>query len=335
MGSDMKILILGGTQFVGRHITEYALQRGHEVTLFNRGKTNSQLFPEAEKLIGDRDGGLDALRGRRWDAVVDVNGYLPRIVGDSARLLADSVDHYTFISTISVYAEPYPAVITEDSPLEEIGDDVPEDPSRYGGMKILCERAAENAMPNRVLVIRPGLIVGPYDPTFRFNYWLSKVAEGEEMIAPGTPHHPAQFIDVRDLAEWTIHMMEGKQTGIYNATGHTLTMGEVLDQCQVDISPDAVFTWLDETFLLENDVTPFQELPFWLPESAWGILRLQVDKAVAAGLSFRSLQDTLIDTLPFAQQMAANLPESNPWGMNPEREDDLLAKWHQHSKSRG
>src|SRR3954470_5339632 len=217
----MKLLILGGTIFLGRYLAEAALERGHDLTLFNRGQHNSELYPDVEKLRGDRDGGLDVLRGRRWDAVVDTSGYLPRLVRASAELLADAVEHYTFISSISVYPhfrslgqdESAPVGTLDNPSVEEITGE------SYGPLKALCEQAVEQALPGRTLVVRPGLIVGPHDPSDRFTYWVRRVAQGGELLAPAGRDWHTQIIDVRDLAEWTLRMVERRQTGVYNATG--------------------------------------------------------------------------------------------------------------------
>ncbi len=217
----MRILILGGTVFVGRHLVEAALARGHEVTLFNRGQHGPDLYPGVEKLRGDRDGGLDALRGRRWDAAIDTCGYVPRIVRASATLLANAVDHYTFISSVSVYPEAHTRHLDEDSPVGALDDESVEDvtPETYGPLKALCEQAAEGAMSGRALTIRPGLIVGPHDPTDRFTYWPRRVAQGGEVLAPGRPERPVQIIDARDLAAWTLQLVASGARGVYNATG--------------------------------------------------------------------------------------------------------------------
>ena len=251
----MKLLILGGTVFLGRHLVESALERGHTVTLFNRGQHNADLFPSVEKLRGNRDGELDVLRGRSWDAVIDTCGYFPRIVRASAEMLAHAVDHYTFISTVSVYAEVKQPSIDENAPVARIEDESVEKITEesYGALKALCEQAVERALPGRALVIRPGLIVGPHDPTDRFTYWPHRVARGGEVLAPGKATSRVQFIDVRDLAEWTMSMVEAKQTGVYNATGpaHALTMEQTLSECRKVSQSDARLTWVEEKFLLD------------------------------------------------------------------------------------
>src|SRR5579872_4273010 len=232
----MKLLILGGTVFLGRHIVEAALARGHEVTLFNRGQHNPDLFPEVEKLRGDRNGDLAALQGRQWDAAIDTSGFVPRVVRASAEALANAVKHYTFISSISVYADFTKLGIDESSPVAKLVDESVEEVTgeTYGGLKALCEQAAEEALPGKVLIVRPGLIVGPDDQTDRFTYWPYRVAQGGEMLAPGRPAHQEQFIDVRDLAQWIVRMVEAGKTGVYNATGpdYVLSTQQLLEVCK-------------------------------------------------------------------------------------------------------
>lgn len=217
----MKLLIIGGTRFLGRAIVDAALAGGYEITLFNRGQTNPDLYANLETLVGDRDGGLDVLQGRRWDAVVDTCGYVPRLVRDSARLLADAVEHYTFISTISVYGQFDIVGMDENGPLGTIEDETVEEINgdTYGPLKVLCEKEATAAMEGRALHVRSGLIVGPHDVSDRFSYWPFRVAQRGEVLAPGNPEAPVQFVDVRDIAEWTIRATEVRLTGPYNVTG--------------------------------------------------------------------------------------------------------------------
>lgn len=323
----MKLLILGGTAFLGRHLVELALRRGHEVTLFNRGQRNPDLFSEVEQLRGDRNGHLDALRGRRWDAVIDTSGYIPRLVRDSATLLASAVEHYTFISSISVYA-PSGEQLTEASPVGHLKDEGVEEITgeTYGPLKALCEQAAEAALPGRTLVLRPGLIVGPHDPSDRFTYWPVRMARGGEILAPDSPDLLVQVIDVRDLAEWNLRLVEARATGIYNATGPVkpLTMGEVLQSCQS--AAGSRLTWVSEEFLLAQKVGAFVEMPLWVPKQAAGMMNVNVTKAVRAGLSFRPIADTARDTLAWA----GSRPADYKWrgGLAAEREVDLLKAWH-------
>ena len=255
----MKILVLGGTVFVGRHLVEAALARGHELALFNRGQHNPELFPQLERLRGDRDGDLEALKGRRWDVVIDTCGYVPHVVGQSAGLLADAVDNYVFISTISVYADIGQHGINEDSPLERPEMDMEEVTGKsYGPLKVGCEQVVSRAMQGRSLIIRPGLVVGPNDATDRFTYWPIRMARGGQVLAPAPESAPAQIIDVRDLAEWTIRLVEGKQTGILNVTGpeQPLTMGGMLEQCRAAANSSADIHWLPADYLLGADVEP-------------------------------------------------------------------------------
>ncbi len=327
----MRLLVLGGTRFLGRHLVEAALARGHEVTLFHRGRRGAKLFPEAERLEGDRDGDLSALRGRRWEAVVDTCGYLPRAVRASAGLLAGAVEHYTFVSSISVYGDFGRRGFGEDAPVRTPPDPEPEemDWELYGELKVGCERAAEAAMPGRVLVVRPGLIVGPHDYTDRFPYWCRRVAAGGEVLAPGDPERQVQLIDARDLAGWTIRMAEERRTGVYNATGPRsgLTMRGMLEGIRDAVGGDARFTWVPEKFLLDAGVRPWEELPFWVPEEMAGILAADVGKAVRAGLAFRTLAETARDTL--AWDALRDGPPKMGADMSREREGDLLWTWRE------
>jgi len=329
----MKILILGGTVFLGRATVEAALERGHEVTLFNRGQSNPNLFANVESLVGDRDSDLSALQGRKWDAVIDTSGYVPRIVRKSLEALREAVEHYTFISSISVYANTEKTGTDEEDAVGKIEDETREDyaSEAYGPLKALCEQTAEEIMPGRVLNIRPGLIVGRYDPTDRFTYWPVRVARGGEVLAPDNPELPAQVIDVRDLAEWNIRMAEERKTGVYNATGpeKPFALGKLLDESRKISGSDATFTWVPEEFLLEKEVGPWMELPMWIPSNMEGIgqglMQVSVAKAVQDGLSFRPLEDTIQDTLAFA----AARPADHEWraGMKPERESEILKAW--------
>jgi len=336
----MKLLILGGTVFLGRYLVEAALARGHQVTLFNRGQHNPDLYPEVEKLRGDRDGGLDALRGRRWDAVVDTSGYLPRIVRASAVLLADAADHYTFISSISVYPHFRSVGLDESAPVGTLDDPAVEEITgeSYGPLKALCEQAVEQVRPGRTLIVRPVLIVGPHDYSDRFTYWARRVAQGGELLAPEHPDWHTQIIDVRDLAEWTLRMVEQRQVGVYNATGpeYDLMFGQLLDTCRTVSGSDARFTWVSEAFLTENEVAPWSELPLWIPQSdpdMLGFSDVSCAKAIAAGLVFRDLATTVRDTLAWdaARVDAAESPAralQPRAGLAPEREAELLRAWH-------
>jgi 2'-hydroxyisoflavone reductase len=327
----MELLMIGGTRFLGRAIVESALARGHAVTLFNRGQSNAGLFPDLEHIQGDRDGDLSALKGRRWDAVIDTCGYIPRHVGAMATLLADAVEHYSFISSISVYSQFAPGM-DENGPLGTMADETVEQVTgeTYGPLKVLCEKAAEAAMPGRVYHVRAGLIVGRYDLTDRFSYWPLRVARGGQMLAPSDPAYNVQFIDVRDIADFTLTMAERRAAGAYNVTGPAspLTLGEVIATSAAITGASVEPVWADEAFLLENEVQPWTELPLWIPESdtiAGAMNRVNCAKAVGAGLTFRALDDTLRDLLAWAATRPADYQIRA--GLSKEKEAAVLAKW--------
>lgn len=328
----MKLLILGGTRFVGRHIVHAAQDRGHDVTLFNRGQTNPGLFDDVEQLRGDRDGDLSALDDRRWDAVVDTSGYVPRIVRASAELLAGQVEQYTFISSLSVYPDMSIEGLDESSPVSTMDDPTVEEVTgeTYGPLKALCEQVVQDVYGDAGLVIRPGVVVGPHDPTDRFTYWPVRVARGGDVLAPAPPERPVQFIDARDLGAWTVRMAEERQAGVYNATGPAggVTMDEMLATCRRVAQSDARFVWADEAFLLEHDVQPWADLPLWIAgEEAVGFGSVDVGKAVRAGLRFRPLAETARDTLQWARER----PADHQWqaGLSAEREEELLQAWRE------
>ena len=337
----MKLLIIGGTKFLGLHLVMTALAGGHEVTLFNRGNHPA---PSAavESIKGDRhnDSDLEKLKDRRWDVVIDTSGQLPRSVRALAEILSDSVDVYVFISTQNAYAsvsvpgvdETFPLATLTSEQLDQAYADDASHKSIYGGLKALSEQAAEEVMPNRVLVIRPGLIVGPYDYTDRFTYWPVRVARGGEVLAPGRPERFVQFIDARDLAEWLVSMAERRAAGVYNANcePEKLTMQNVLMECKLIADSDATFTWVSEDFLLREKVAAWIEMPLWLPESAQnlkGFMFVKPDKAIADGLRFRPLSETIRDTLTWYQTERAG--EELETGISPEREQELLRKWRE------
>ena len=344
----MKLLVLGGTIFLGRHLVEAALARGHRVTLFNRGRHNPELFPTVEKLRGERDGDLHALRGRRWDGVIDTSGYLPRAVQASAQTLDGTIDHYTFISTISVYADLSRPGTTEEAPLRTLPDDAPHvlTGETYGPLKAGCERVLAASLPGRALIIRPGLIVGPYDPTGRFTYSPRRIALGGEVLAPGSPDRSIQFIDARDLADWIVRLVEARRTGVFNGTGPavTLTMRQFLEECRRVSGSDSRLAWVDDHFLLQAGVVPWSELPLWIPESPAepnGFLRVSHDRAIAAGLTSRPLAETIRDTLVWDHSAGgatgANVSSSaaGSVGLDLDRERRLLAAWHQQRRCLG
>jgi len=327
----MKILILGGTVFLGRAIVEAALAGGHTITLFNRGLSNPDLFPEAEKVIGDRKISLENLGGRNWDVVIDTCGYVPRLVRQSAEFLNVKASNYTFISTCSVYADTSHPGVDENGTVSKLVEETEEvNGETYGPLKGLCEQAVEEVFPLRSLVLRPGLIVGPNDPTDRFTYWPHRIALGGEVLAPGRPGRAVQFIDVRDLAEWTIRMVEDRQIGVYNALGPAspLGMGAFMESCKNVAGSDASFTWIDEQFLKDQQVGEWIEIPLWIAESDpanRGFFAFSIEKALAAGLSFRPLADTVQSVL----EWDATREESRVWraGLTGQREEELLRLW--------
>ena len=318
----MRLLVLGGTAFLGRALVESALARGHEVTLFNRGRTNPDLFPEAEKLRGDRNEDLSALEGREWDAVVDVATFLPRAVRLATETLRDRVERYVFVSSISAYAD-FSTPASEDSPLAQLENPESESIEDYGPLKAECERLVQEAFGERALVVRPGLIVGPHDPTDRFTYWPRRVAEGGRVLAPAPPDQPVQFIDVRDLGDWLVAAAEAGRSGAYNATGEPMTFGRLLDEC-MRVSGEAEIVWVPPERLVEAEVGEWMELPLWIvtPEFA-GMQQTDVSKALRDGLRFRPLEETIRDTLAWDAERTT--PRAEGVGLTAERERELLA----------
>ena len=291
----MRLLVLGGTKFLGRHAVAYALADGHEVTTFTRGRTNPDLFPQAEHLNGDRDGGLAALHGRSWDGVIDTSGYVPDVVRQSAELLRDAVQRYVFVSTISVYGDP-----------EE----------EYGANKLASERVVEEVYGDRSTRVRAGLIVGPHDPTDRFTYWPRRLAAGGDVLAPGDPAQPVQMVDARDLARWLVQLALHGPGGTFDATSPTTTLGEVLER----LRGDATLVWVDGQQVLDAGVEPWMELPLWLPEDGWPLMERDVSAAVAAGLTFRPLEETARDTLAWDRGEPGERPT-----LTREREAEVLS----------
>jgi 2'-hydroxyisoflavone reductase len=338
----MKILILGGTIFLGPHLIEAALARGHQITIFNRGRHDSDWDPKVEKLRGDRTRDVEALRGRRWDAAIDTCGYVPEVVRKSAELLASAVEHYTFISSVSVYANFDLAGTDEHDPVKTITSEQVNEAEKvdtgeratavtygsvYGALKALCEQAAEQSVPGRVLNVRAGLLVGAGDYSDRFTYWVHRVAQGGEVLAPGRPGRRVRVMDARDLAEWIIRMTEMRRTGIYNATGAEdgLTMGRLLEECRTASGSAATFVWASEKFLLDQQVGAWSEMPLWIPEARNGIFLVNNDKAITAGLTFRPLSETIRATLTWDATRSTNIERRA--GLKPVRERELLKNW--------
>ncbi|MGI8819293.1 MAG: NAD-dependent epimerase/dehydratase family protein [Chthoniobacterales bacterium] len=342
----MHILILGGTGFTGPFQVKYALSRGHTVTVFNRGKSHPGELPAGvEQLIGDRNGQLDALKDRKWDVVIDNPTAVPVWVRDAARVLQGNVERYVFISTISVYAENREPNDETSALAKYEGADAMQETrdsllasqfKLYGPLKALSEQEAEKWFPKKALIIRPGLIVGPGDQTDRFTYWPVRIDRGGEVLAPGDPKDPVQFIDARDLAEWTVRMVEQGATGIYNATGPAtpLGIGGMLDGIRTAVSSDAKFTWADADFLAAQKVSPWSDMPVWIPPKSeeGAMTRTRIRKALAQGLTFRPLPETTRDTLAWLKTQPAERQATLKAGLTPEREKEVLAAWHkQHA----
>jgi 2'-hydroxyisoflavone reductase len=341
----LNILILGGTVFLGRHVALSAIERGHSVTLFNRGSRAVDFDGKVESLRGDRRGSLRELEGRRWDAVVDTSGYTPGVVGASAEKLKDVVERYVFISSVSVYSDWEGERVDENSPVNRITagqlkaaeEIIPQGPTiavnyaeSYGGLKALCETEVERIMPGRAINVRAGLIVGPYDYSDRFTYWPSRIARGGEVLAPGEPDRPKQLIDARDISDWIMRMLETKGQGTFNVTGpgYRLDMAALLEECRAATRSDAAFTWVSDRFLLDSGVAPWSEMPLWIPREyeRAAVQAVDCSRAIEAGLSFRPLRETIPDTLAWDSNRPA---ESERFaGLEPEKERRLLRAWH-------
>src|SRR5206468_9057659 len=334
----LRILILGGTGFTGPYQIRYALSRGHKVTTFNRGKTHPGELPkEVEQLIGDRNGQLDALKNRQWDVAIDNPTTLPAWVRDAAQILKGNVERYVFISTISVYGEVKTGP-DENAPTEKYEGADPYKETleamkaggykTYGPLKALSEKEAEKWFAGKTLIIRPGLIVGPRDETDRFTYWPVRIDRGGEVLAPGSLEDPVQFIDARDLAEWTIRMAENRETGIYNATGpaKALGIGRMLDGIKAGLQSSATFTWVTEDFLTQHKVEPWSDMPVWTGKES-GLARAKIDSARNKGLTFQPLAETARDTLAWFKSLPPDRQVHPQAGLTSEREAEVLAAW--------
>ncbi|MFO7653344.1 MAG: NAD-dependent epimerase/dehydratase family protein [Candidatus Krumholzibacteriia bacterium] len=335
-GKKLRILFLGGTRFIGPHQVEYALARGHEVTLFNRGKSNPHLFPDVEKLQGDRsEGDYEALKGRTWDAVIDNSAHIVRWMRDTGELLKDSVGQFEFISSTGVYHPYLDQGIDENGPLATVEDPASEDIDRdFAGLKVLCEQEAERWFPGRTTVIRPHLIVGPGDVSDRFTYWPARIARGGEVMAPGNPDDPVQIIDVRDLAAFCVHVLEQGHTGAFNAGGPLapLTIGGMLHGIRATVSNDISFTWVPADFLSRHEVRPWSQMTVWIPPEGdyLGMCTIDSSKAVRHGLTYRPLADTSRDTLAWWSLQSDEKRMKPRMGCPPELEEKVLAAWHAH-----
>ncbi len=324
----MRILVIGGTEFAGRHAVEVSVARGHEVTVFHRGEHEPRGFPDVEHLHASRDGGLDLLKGRTWDAALDTCGFVPRVVRKSVQMLSDSVEHYAFVSSLSVHPDELPPSANEGSPVheppfpetEEINED------SYGPLKVACEREAAAAFPGRCLVVRPGYIVGPHDPTDRFTYWVRRASEGGAMLAPGSPGDALQVVDARDLAGFTIDHIERRTDGVFGVVGPagSLTFGGFLDSCVRAGGADTALTWVGQDYLRDLGGDVYELCPLWHP---WlpGAHTYDMSRAVRAGLRHRAIDETVSDTLAWDRDRGR--PEPMKAGLTRERERELLAGW--------
>ena len=347
----MKLLVLGGTKFLGRALVDAARAAGHAVTLFNRGRTDPAAFPDVEQVRGDRtrgagDGGFAPLAGRRFDAVIDTAAYVPAHARAAAAFFAQRCDRHVFVSSISVvqdHATPgadESAAVRHPTPQQQAeidGLDVegPLSAARlgelYGPMKVLCEEAVEAELPRRALIVRPGLIVGPHDPTDRFTYWPARFARGGTALAPGRPGRVVQFVDVRDLAEWIVRLVAARTTGTFLATGpaRPLPFGDLLAGCArvaaTRGAPPSTIRWVDEEWLVAQEVAPWMGLPLWIPESNTemaGFMQVDCAKAIAAGLVFRPLEETIEATLAWDATRPPDAPRGA--GLPASREAELL-----------
>ena len=338
-GAARTLLIMGGTRFLGPALVEAATAKGWTITLFNRGKSNPGLFKDRpiEQIHGDRNVPEDVrkLAGRKWDAVIDTSGYFPKQLRSSTGVLAGQVGQYVFISSISAYATPSKAGMDESAPLARLAPGTDVDAidkiteQNFGALKLLCEEAAEKAMPGRTLNIRPGYIVGVRDGSDRFTYWPVRVAKGGEMLAPGRPADPVQFIDVRDLGEWTIRMVEARSNGVFHATGpkDRLAMGEFLAACRKVSGSNTTFTWVDEPAMTKLGLSPDADFPIWTSPTGpdAGIGDVSLARALKAGLTFRPLEVTVADTLAYWRSLPDERRAQMRAGLAAEKEAAALA----------
>jgi 2'-hydroxyisoflavone reductase len=331
----MRLLILGGTLFLGRALTDAALAAGHKVSHLHRGQT-APPDPRVDTLLGDRTASLDVLAGHAWDAVIDTSGYLPNVVKRSVEVLRHAAGRYLFVSSISVYeGESY----AEDAPVAPPPHPLPDavTPENYGALKAMCEQVVRAAFEGKATIVRPGLIVGPHDPTDRFTYWPVRIARGGRVVAPGPPKRTVQFIDARDLAALMIRLLEKRKAGTFNATGpeHRITMRELLDACRGVTGSRAKLEWVSEEFLAAHKIAPWKELPLWLPQAdtPGSFLDVPLRRALANGLAFRPLGETLADTLAWHRTR----PAGREWkaGLEAHREQALLAAWDARQAAAG
>ncbi len=340
--APLKVLILGGTGFIGPHMVRALQANGHEVTLFNRGRTNRHLFPDVEKLVGDRAGPLDVLAGRTWDVVIDNSGYYPEHVALSANALADSAEHYIYTSSTDAYRDYDTPGMTEDYPLGVLPEGEPHDAQRwYGQLKVICERAVRDAFPDRNTVIRPTWVIGPGDNNHLWTYWVVRTHAGGSVLAPGRPDNPIQWIEVRDIADFVTFRAEQQDGGTFHLVAPPMSMAEMLYGIRGTTSADVGFTWVDEDFLWDQGLRPWVEFPLWWParndyaEPVFGGIKggegsalLDGTRAFAAGLGIRPLADIAFDTAAWYEEAFGEWPDGQRPGLTRERETTLLEAWN-------
>ncbi len=343
-GKKLNILILGGTRFLGPHTVQAALDRGHKMTLFNRGKSGPDMFPGCKQLIGDRYEDMSALKNGEWDAVIDTFAYVPHVIEETIKILKGNVGQYVLISSVSAYKdykkvgldETYPVATISDEEIAKAKTHRDITGENYGALKALCEQKAEEMMPGQVANIRPGLIVGPLDPSDRFTYWPVRVDRGGEVLCPVSPKELTQIIHAGDLGEFIIKCIEDKTNGIFNAISKPIEMGKVLQACKRVSKSDAKFTWVDLEFLNEHEVAGWSELPAWAPAEGdhLAFSQVSVEKAFSAGLKMRPLEQTVKETLEWFKKEPAERQAQLRAGIDPEKEKKVLAAWHLHLKEK-
>lgn len=339
----MNILILGGTRFLGRHLVEVCEKRGHTVTLFNRGKSGNTVFPNVETIVGDRLKDTDLLKGRTWDCVIDTCGYTPNDVTLTAEALKDTVQNYIYISSISVYENPdnEPIGFTEDIPLNQITDEQLDKVNKlkrgegssaatfmelYGPLKAASEKAVQEVMDGKSLILRPGLLVGPYDYTERFSYWLKRVEKGGVMLAP-PKDRPIRFVDTKDFSTWIITIAENNTHGVYHVGGKPeVTFGELIETAIEYSKSDVQVVWADEEFLQKENVQPWGDLPIWLPKGMDGLFYMSDNHAVEMGMKYSPVKETIEKTYQWIHEGKENIVMKT--ALSSEREAELIGKYH-------
>lgn len=325
----MKILVLGGTIFVGRTFVEAAISGGHDVWIYHRGKHPAGFSSKINEILGDREGDLSELKGQEWDAVIDVSGYRPQAVRSSATFLRQKAGLYLFVSTVSVYAENFSPMHAESAELvKPIESAEAINGETYGGLKVRCESVVRETWGDNSLIVRPGLIVGPFDPTDRFSYWVARVQQGGEVAAPGNPFQNVQFIDVRDLATWMLLMVIQGNNGTYNAIGpaNSLNMSQFLESCSSALRKEIEPVWLSEEFLLRKGIRPFVDMPLWVPAESEAFSQVKIIRAIGKGLLHRPIEETILDTANWLKSSGKGIGGLHA-GLERLKEEELLRDW--------